>query len=39
MQGISPELMAVNTRDDIKRWWEVVDRTAGRVVPPAGLEL
>ena len=34
MQGISPELMAVNTRDDIKRWWEVVDRTAGRVVPP-----
>ena len=34
MQGISPELMAVNTRDDIKLWWEVVDRTAGRVVPP-----
>ena len=21
-------------RDDIKRWWEVVDRTASRVVPP-----
>lgn len=33
MQGISSELMEVNTRDDIKRWWEVVDRTAGRVVP------
>lgn len=34
MRGISPELMMVNTRDDIKRWWEVVDRTAGAVVPP-----
>ncbi len=30
MQGISPELMQVNTRDDIKRWWEVMDRTAGQ---------
>ena len=29
MAGISPELLAVNTRDDIKRWWEVMDRTAG----------
>lgn len=33
MKGISPELMAVNTRDNIKRWWEVMDRTAGTVVP------
>ncbi len=32
MQGISPELMEVNTRDDIKRWWEVMDRTTGEVV-------
>ena len=32
MQGISSELMEVNTRDDIKRWWEVVDRTTGEVV-------
>ena len=32
MKGISPELMEVNTRDDIKRWWEVVDRTTGQVV-------
>ena len=24
----------MNTCDDITRWWEVVDRTAGRVVPP-----
>ena len=35
MKGISPELMEVNTRDDIKRWWEVVDRTTGEVVDPA----
>ena len=33
MKGISPELMEVNTRDDIKRWWEVIDRTTGTVVP------
>ncbi|MEF9969649.1 MAG: 1,3-beta-galactosyl-N-acetylhexosamine phosphorylase [Ruthenibacterium sp.] len=33
MQNISPELMQVNTRDDIKRWWEVIDRSAGTVVP------
>jgi len=33
MKGISPELMEVNTRDDIKRWWEVMDRTTGEVVP------
>ena len=30
MQGISPELMEVNTRDDCKRWWEVMDRTTGQ---------
>ena len=33
MKGISDELMQVNTRDDIKRWWEVIDRTTGEVVP------
>ena len=32
MKGISGELLEPNTRDDIKRWWEVVDRTAGSVV-------
>ena len=32
MQGISPELLEVNTRDDIRRWWEVMDRTTGTVV-------
>ena len=36
MQGISPELMSPNTRDDIRRWWEVMDRTAGTPVPPEG---
>ncbi len=34
MQGISRELMEVNTRDDIKRWWEVMDRTTGQPVCP-----
>lgn len=33
MEGISTELLEVNTRDDIGRWWEVMDRTAGEVVP------
>jgi 1,3-beta-galactosyl-N-acetylhexosamine phosphorylase len=32
MKGISPELMEVNTRDDIKRWWEVMDRTVGEPI-------
>ena len=33
MKGISKELMQVNTRDDITRWWEVVDRTTADVLP------
>lgn len=33
MKGISPDLMQVNTRDDMTRWWEVIDRTTGQVVP------
>ena len=32
MKGISTELLEVNTRDDIKRWWEVMDRTTGEPV-------
>ena len=35
MQGISRELMQVNTRDDIKRWWEVMDRTLGEPLDSA----
>lgn len=31
MHGISGELIQVNTYDDIKRWWEVVDRSTGEV--------
>ena len=34
MKGISPELMKVNTRDDIRRWWEVIDRTTGEPLSP-----
>ena len=34
MKGISPELMQVNTNDDITRWWEVMDRTTGQPMPP-----
>ncbi len=34
MKGISTELLQVNTRDDIKRWWEVVDRTTGEAICP-----
>ncbi len=33
MQGVSPELMQVNERDDPARWWEVMDRTAGKPLP------
>lgn len=35
MKGISKELLEVNIRDDIKRWWEVMDRTTGEVVDTA----
>lgn len=33
MKGLYPDMLSPNTRDDIKRWWEVVDRTTGKVVP------
>ena len=32
LKGISSELMQVNDCDDIKRWWEVIDRSTGEVV-------
>lgn len=38
MQGISPDMLAPNTRDDIKRWWEVVDRTTGQPLAPTAWE-
>lgn len=33
MKSLYPDMLSPNTRDDIKRWWEVVDRTTGKVVP------
>lgn len=33
MDHLYPDMLSVNTRDDIKRWWEVIDRTTGEVVP------
>lgn len=33
MKGFHTEQLKVNTIDDPKRWWEVIDRTTGRVVP------
>ena len=33
MDHIYPAMLKVNTRDDKKRWWEVMDRTTGESVP------
>lgn len=33
MDHLYPDMLAVNARDDIRRWWEVIDRTTGEVVP------
>ncbi|MHA0855776.1 1,3-beta-galactosyl-N-acetylhexosamine phosphorylase [Paenibacillus sp. CMAA1364] len=30
MKGLYPDMLKVNTHDDIKRWWEVIDRTTGQ---------
>ena len=32
MDHLYPDMLAVNTRDDIYRWWEVIDRTTGETV-------
>ncbi len=32
LEGISGQLVQVNSRDDVKRWWEVIDRTTGETV-------
>ena len=32
MKGLYPEMLAVNPKDK-ERWWEVIDRTTGEVVP------
>lgn len=33
MKGISCDLLQVNKNDDIERWWEVINRTTGKIVP------
>lgn len=33
MKGFHTEQLKVNSIDDPKRWWEVIDRTTGEVVP------
>ena len=32
MDHLYPDMLKVNSHDDIKRWWEVIDRTTGKVV-------
>ena len=36
MNHLYPDMLAVNSRDDINRWWEVIDRTTGEVIPAEG---
>lgn len=33
MKGLYPDMLKPNSRDDITRWWEVIDRTTGQIVP------
>lgn len=33
MKGLHPDMLRLNTKDDIARWWEVTDRSTGTVVP------
>lgn len=39
MEGFHTEQLKVNTLDDPKRWWEVIDRTTGEIVPTDKWEL
>ncbi len=34
MKGLYPDMLTPNTRDDIRRWWEIMDRTEGKPVSP-----
>lgn len=38
MKGFHTEQLKVNTIDSPKRWWEVIDRTTGEIVPTAHWE-
>ena len=33
MDHLYPDMLKVNDKDDITRWWEVIDRTTGEPVP------
>ncbi len=33
MNHLYPDMLKVNNHDDITRWWEVIDRTTGEIVP------
>lgn len=33
LAGVSKDLLEINSRDDITRWWEVIDRTTGMIIP------
>ncbi len=33
MEHLYPDMLKVNLMDDIERWWEVIDRTTGEIVP------
>ena len=35
LKGIAKQLIKVNDHDDITRWWEVIDRTTGKVICPS----
>ncbi len=32
LKGIADELLHVNENDDIKKWWEVIDRSSGEIL-------
>ena len=34
MDHLHPKMLKINSADDISRWWEVIDRTTGEIVPP-----
>ena len=38
MNHLHTDLLKVNDRDDIRRWWEVIDRTTGQPVPVSSWE-
>lgn len=33
MRGLYPDMLTPNAKDDITRWWEVINRTTGEIVP------